>query len=380
MRHLCLTILTITILCSCSGGSAIPTGQDGDTLQLNYAEHLCIVRHQNYTEVRLTDPWNEGKTLHTYLLVPRTDSTGHPVEVPAQLPKGTIVRTPLQRNVVATSVHCGLVLSFGKGGSIGGVCDLSYINIPSIQQGCREGRIADCGSGLQPTLEVILDLQPDALFLSPFQNSGGYGRLEHLGIPIIETADYMETSALGRAEWMRFYGMLFGAEVEADSLFRTVEANYLRLKELAKSDATHVCTIMDKLTGSVWYVPGGQSTIGGLIRDANIEYPWSDDTHSGSLALPFESVLEKGEGASLWLFRYNAPRAATLRSLLTEGNGYGQFRAFQTGEVYGCNTATTTFYEDTPFHPDLLLRDFICIAHPRLGLGEPVYFRKLIED
>ena len=69
--------------------------------------------------------------------------------------------------------------------------------------------------------------------------------------------------------------------------------------------------------------------------------------------------------------------ATTLKALLTEENGYKQFRAFQSGDVYGCNTGTTTFYEDTPFHPDLLLRDFICIAHPRLGLGKPSYFKKL---
>lgn len=378
MRHFCLTLLSIVILCSCSSGFSRSTGaQDGDTLQLKYAEHLTIIRHQNYTEVHLADPWNEGRTLHTYLLVPQKDETGQPIEVPAHLPEGTVVRTPLQRSVVATSVHCGLIHSFGKEKNIAGVCDLQYINIPFVQQGCKNGRIANCGSGLQPTLEVILDLQPDAMFLSPFQNSGGYGRLEKLGIPIIETADYMETSALGRAEWMRFYGMLFGAETEADSIFCSVEANYLQLKEKAKNDPAKVSTIMDKLTGSVWYVPGGQSTIGRLIQDANIQYPWNDDTHSGSLALPFESVLEQGEEASLWFFRYNARTATTLKALLTEGSGYKQFRAFQSGAVYGCNTGTTTFYEDTPFHPDLLLRDFICIAHPRLGLGEPSYFKKL---
>ena len=378
MRHFCLTILSLVILCSCSGGFSRSAGaQDGDTLQLKYAEHLTIIRHQNYTEVHLADPWNEGRTLHTYLLVPQKDDSGKPIDIPEHLPEGTVVRTPLQRSVVATSVHCGLIHSFGKEKNIAGVCDLQYINIPFVQQGCKNGRIANCGSGLQPTLEISLDLQPDAMFLSPFQNSGGYGRLEKLGIPIIETADYMETSALGRAEWMRFYGMLFGAETAADSIVCAVEAKYRQLKERAKSDPAKVSTIMDKLTGSVWYVPGGQSTIGRLIQDANIQYPWHDDTHSGSLALPFESVLEQGVETTLWFFRYNAPTTTTLKALLTEENGYKQFRAFQSGDVYGCNTGTTTFYEDTPFHPDLLLRDFICIAHPRLGLGEPSYFKKL---
>lgn len=71
---------------------------------------------------------------------------------------------------------------------------------------------------MNPDMERIIDLHPDAILLSPFENSGGYGRIEKLDIPIIECADYMETSALGRAEWMRFYGLLFGVAPQADSL------------------------------------------------------------------------------------------------------------------------------------------------------------------
>ena len=47
---------------------------------------------------------------------------------------------------------------------------------------------------------------------------------KELDIPIIECADYMETSALGRAEWMRFYGLLFGVAPQADSLFAEVDS------------------------------------------------------------------------------------------------------------------------------------------------------------
>ena len=70
---------------------------------------------------------------------------------------------------------------------------------------------------MKPDIERIIDLRADAILLSPFENSGGYGRLEQIGVPIIECADYMETSALGRAEWMKFYGLLYGKEHEADS-------------------------------------------------------------------------------------------------------------------------------------------------------------------
>lgn len=372
-KQLVVFITSIVLLSSCGGGRQASTRDEGDTVRLRYAKNLTIVRHDGYTEVSLKDPWNQGKTLHRYILAPQ--------EAPHSVPGGaTIIHVPLQRVVVGTSVLCGLIDKLGRRDAIRGVCDVQYVNIPFVQEGCRKGTIADCGSGLAPTLEKIIDLQPDGICLSPFQNSGGYGRIEELDVPIIEMADYMETSALGRAEWVRFYGMLLGVEEQADSLFNAVEQDYLRLKQLATKtsplggDKKGVSILMDKQTGSVWYVPAGQSTIGGIIRDANIRYAWADNGEGGSLPLPFETILEKAGQADIWLFRYNAPQPVSYASLLSENAAYSQFRAFQQHRCYGCNTATTTFYEDTPFHPNLLLRDFICIAHPELGLGEPRYF------
>ena len=369
MRRL-LVILTATLLlCACRGRQGQRTDAGAtDTLALRHATHLKVIHHDGFDEVRLADPWNVGKVLHTYLLVPAGES------LPSGLPHGTVVRTPLRRDVVSTSVHCSLVIDMGRKTSIAGVCEPQYIHIPYINERLRSGEVADCGSGMAPNVETIIDLQPDAIFLSPFQNSGGYGKVEALGIPIIETADYMETSALGRAEWMRFYGLLFGSSHEADSIFDSVEKAYLTLRQQAHQATTAKSIVMDKQSGAVWYVPGGKSTIGGIIADANIGYPWQSDSHSGSLPLPFESVLEKGGQADLWLFRYNSPQPITSAALLSENSGYKQFKAFQEKNIYGCNTATSTFYEETPFHPHLLLRDFICIAHPELGLGQPKYF------
>jgi iron complex transport system substrate-binding protein len=372
-KPLGILIAVIVLLSSCRGNPTAATHDEGDTLALKYATHLSVVRYHDHTVVKLADPWNSGKTLHTYVLVPADQ------KMPAHLPEGAVVRTPLKKAVVATSVHCSLIIDMGRGGHIGGVCEPQYIHIPYILERLAKKEVVDCGSGMAPTVEKIIELQPDAIFLSPFQNSGGYGKVEELNIPIIETADYMETSALGRAEWMRFYGLLFGCEETADSLFAEVENNYLRLKEQAKTSQGNPSLLMDKQTGSVWYVPGGQSTIGGMIADAHIGYAWHGDDHSGSLALPFESVLEQAGDADIWLFRYNAPHDMTMRELLTDKDGYKQFRAFVNHQVYGCNTATSKFYEETPFHPHLLLRDFICIAHPDLQLGEPRYFIKLHE-
>lgn len=366
-----MLLLLMPFLCGCRGKGNMQTVGQSDTLALKYATRLSIMEGKGFTMVKLADPWNTGHTLHTYVLVP--DSA----ELPSELPKGTLIRTPLKRSVVATSVHCSLLLSLHRLNAIAGVCDRQYIHLPQVQELCEKGTIVDCGSSLSPTIETIIDLHPDAIFLSPFQNSGGYGRLEELNVPIVETADYMETSALGRAEWMRFYGLLFGAKIEADSLFEEVERNYQELSRLAKTDQQRKSLMMDKQTGSVWYVPGGKSTMGRLMADANADYIWADDDHSGSVALPFESVLERAGEADAWLFRYNGSQPMTYATLLSEHAGYKQFKAFREQAAYGCNTENSGFYEETPFHPDLLLRDFIIIAHPALQIGEPRYFHKV---
>lgn len=371
-------VLTLAIGTGCRG--VMVSNAVGDTLQMKYAERIKIVECDGYSVVTLADPWNVGKTLHAYLLVPSDGKTISDDSLKALHPGATIVHTPLRNVVIATSVHCALTDELGAADAVGGVCDLQYINLPWVKEGVKNGRIRDCGSAMSPTIETIIDLAPDAIFLSPFQNSGGYGRVSELSIPIIETADYMETSPLGRAEWMRFYGMLFGKEQNADSLFAEVEKVYDGLKkegEHANAEGKKRNILMDKLTGSVWYVPGGKSTIGKMISDAGIGYAWSTDKSSGSLSLPFEAVLEAAMDADIWLFRYNGAHDITMNELLSEKAGYNQFRAFREGNVYGCNTANNTFYEDTPFHPERLLRDFIIIAHPERNLGEPKYFVKV---
>ncbi len=362
------TALVLTALCSCKGGSTNSVS-DGDTLRLKYASNLTIVRHKGYTTASIADPWHKGKTLHSYILL--TDTTLDR----ASLPQGTVIRTPMRRAVVFTTVHSSLFLTLGASDIIKGVCDLRYIKLPWIQQQCRLGRIRDCGSGMSPDIEKIIDTKPDAILLSPFENSGGYGKLDEVDIPIVECADYMETSPLGRAEWMRFFGMLTGHEREADSLFAVVEKQYLALKAEAMKTKSRPSVVIDKKNGGVWYVPGGQSTMGVLIGDAGGNYVFANEKKSGSIAMPFETVLDRAGQADIWMLRYSGEHNLTRKELLSEYDGYGQMKAYTDNRVYGCNTQTSAFYEESLFRPDRLLTDFISIIHPEVkGIGTAKYF------
>ena len=126
----------------------------------------------------------------------------------------------------------------------------------------------------------------------------------------------METSALGRAEWMHFYGLLFGKQQVADSLFASVEQNYNELKNLVAPISYAPSVMCDLKTSSTWYTPGGNSTISKLYTDASANYIFREDTHSGSLPYPFEVIFEKGQQADVWLIRYNQPADKTYSCLL----------------------------------------------------------------
>ena len=377
VRFLFLTTIVV-LLTACRGGQTSSVQAVGDTLAFKYATQLTVVRYDGYTVATLKNPWKEGMTLHQYLLVPTSAAADSSLfTLHSSLPNATVIRTPLSRSMIFSTVHCAMLMDFGKQDCIAGVADLKYIKIPFIQQQVQQGKITDVGDGLSPVVEKIIDQRPDALFLSPFENSGGYGKLEDIDIPIVECAEYMESTPLGRAEWLRFYGLLFGCEQKADSLFDAIDKNYNQLKTLV-TQKNRPSVLLDNVTGSVWYVPGGKSTIGQMIQDAGGSYPWAADEHSGSVSLPFENVLEKAGETDVWLFRYSSDHDITYDELRSEHHGYNQFKAFREKNVYGCNVELSPFYEETPFRPDWLLNDFIRILHPELeGLAPLRYYKKL---
>ena len=232
-----------------------------------------------------------------------------------------------------------------------------------------------------PRPGVGLLVRPDAILLSPYQDGNGYGRIGKLGAPIVECADYLETSALGRAEWMRFYGRLFGVGQRADSLFAVVEDNYRRLKQRALLSSTSLSVLSDTKYGPVWYVSGGGSPMGRLYADAGGRYVFADEPTSGALPLSFESVLDRAGNADVWLIKYNRDHDLTYAGLRAEYAGYAEFKAFKQHNIYGCNAARVNFFEETPFHPDWLLSDLIQIFHPEVqDLGGLRYFCKLKDE
>ena len=170
--------LLLALGVGCKSRHSASAGDALSALRMEYAGRIRIDSSEHYILVRVQNPWDTARILHTYVLVDRE------TELPVGLPEGTLVRTPVEKALVYSSVHCGLLSELGAIDRTGGICDLQYIEIPEIQNRCASGRMVDAGNSMNPDIEKIIDFHPDAILLSPFENSGGYGyRLSN--VPII---------------------------------------------------------------------------------------------------------------------------------------------------------------------------------------------------
>lgn len=373
-RKLPLYLLLLLIVASCQPKRSKPADRrhSGEII-FRYARNISITRDSNTYRVVLADPWHPGQSLRTYLLLAPGAAQ------PRNADPATTLRIPLRRSLIFTTVHASLIEMLHVQRAIAGVADAEYMLIPDIRRRLRNPTdsfpIADCGSTLSPNIEKIIDLSPDAIFLSPMENSSDHGRLGQAGIPLIECAEYMESSALARAEWMKFYGLLFGCARQADSLFSLVERSYRRLERKAAQAKITRSVLPDRRTGDVWYMPGGQSSIGRIYKDAHGRYAFAADRHSGSLALPFETVLDKAGQADFWILLHNGP--IDRHRLLDEFPGYAALRPMRTGEIYGCRIDRIPYFEEVSWRPDRLLCDLIQLFHPDIRIAPLRYYRRI---
>ena len=181
-----ICVLWASLGCRRDQGGHVP--QQGDTIPMAYAANLLMVERGGDIDVTMKDPWHEGRILAHYLLTADTTREGKDV-----------IHVPLRRAAVFSSVHCALFHELGALSSVRGVCDLQYNPLPYIHSGVESGRISHLGNSMEPNLERLIDMMPDAILRSPYEQNGGYGKLGKLNIPVVECADYMEVSALARA-------------------------------------------------------------------------------------------------------------------------------------------------------------------------------------
>lgn len=337
-----------------------------------YAEGFSIVSHDNYKEVIVYSPWVKGSVYARYYLV-----TDNATETPEN---GRKVKIPLQTLAATSVTHFEFLSLLGEIESINAVCSPDIIYNPVIIKRVNEGKISNLGDAFNINIEKTLQLQPGAVMMSGYNQNDPYAqRVSQSGIPVLFNNEWMETSLLARAEWIKFAAAFYNKEALADSIFGDIAQRYNEVKTLAKSVAKKPAIMAGSNFRGTWYMPAGRNFMAQLFADAGGSYFYANDTTAGSLPLNVESVLRDFANTDVWL---NC-NFSSIKELINSDAKHKLFKPVLSGQVYNFNkrllpSTANDFWESAIARPDLLLSDVISILHPELLPGyETVYANKL---
>jgi iron complex transport system substrate-binding protein len=343
---------------------------------LKYAEGFHMKKDGPYTWLTVTYPYPGATSGYRYLLVP-DGGTPPPHDAGVQ-----VLRTPATTIVCTSTTHIPHLDYLGLTDKLTGFPTTDYITSTSMRERVDAGGVEELGIDKGMNLELLYTLKPSLVMgYTMTADLGQLKKIQELGIPVVINAEYLEKDPLGRAEWIKFTGALFGKEKEADSVFRSIENEYLKVKELAGKASERPDVLSGIVYGDAWFMPGGKNYAARLLDDAACNYLWSADSTHGWLELSFESVYEKAKDADIWI---GVASFNSLEELAAAEKRYKMFRPYETGEVYTYNARVgakggNEFLELGYLRPDLVLKDLVRIAHPELLPEYQLYFHNKLD-
>ncbi len=316
MIHKLLIALTcIMALPACNSGSKKQvddesfsrTGSFNFVPGIKYSDLFNIELAGNYKRITVTNPWQKSDTLSSYILIQKG------TKVPANIPKADfVIPVPVNEMAILSSTHIGFMDLLGELDKISGVTNGNRIYNKYLNDRIKNGEVVEIGRQMGSHLENILGLFPELLMKTGFDNVREEdSRIVDAGIPIAYNIEWMESSMLARAEWIKFVGAFFNKDREADSIFNVIEHNYNKIKQIAKDLDSRPTTLSGNDFKGTWYMPGGNSYAAKLINDAGGDYYYKNESSKGSIPLSLEVVLDNMADADYW-FR---PRAKSLKEL-----------------------------------------------------------------
>ncbi len=330
---------------------------------IEYASGLSIVKYDAYSVVTVSNPWPNANKNFKYILKEKE------AKVPDSLQSYTTIQVPLESVVVTSTTNIPFLEMLEVENKLVGFPHTDYISSEKTRALIDKGSVKNVGQNEKLNIEQLIELSPDLIVTFGVDNNNPMlDNLKKSGLNVLIQGDWMEQSPLGKAEWIKLYGALFGKEEKAKELFDKIVQSYDQAKKLAAEKTGNSTVLYGSMYEDVWYVAKGNSWVAEFMKDAHANYLWADLKGTGSEGLSFEKVLDKAKTANVWIA---SGSFKTLEELQKANPHYSEFDAFTNKNVYSFEgklgaTGGTVYYELAPSRPDLVLKDYIKIFHPDL--------------
>ena len=369
MNRILYLFISITLFLGCNhkpGEQSVIGNQE----KLSYASNFTIQKQKGYTLVTINTPYKNAEKGLLYVLYPRNGEKPS-IEADAYIP------VPIQSIVCTSTTHIPLLDYLDETDKLLGFPTTDYISSKKMRERIDAGKVMELGIDNAINIEKLIELNPELVMAYTMTNDfGQFNKIQEAGIPVLINAEYMELDPLGRAEWIKLAGLLFGKEAKADSVFRMIESEYVTTKEKVKEIANFPTAMSGSMYSDIWYLPGGNNYAAKLLTDAGFNYLWKQDTTTGFLALSYEAVLDKAHKADYWI---GASNFESINEMKEANERYSFFAPFESGKVYSYNKRIgakggSEFLELGYLRPDLILKDLVKIGHPELLPEHELFF------
>jgi iron complex transport system substrate-binding protein len=345
-------------------------------VEVTQAEGFTVEYFNNYKVVTVLTPYIGAGEAAEYTLV----QCGTPA--PEGMDGATVIEVPIDSIVAMSTTYLPALEELDLLDTLVGVDTGLYLTSEAVKGLIEAGEVAEIGTGADVNVEIAIDLEPDLIMLNATGTPeyDAHPQLLDGGLTVVINSDYLDTTPLGRAEWVDFIALFYNEEAASESWFNNIVSDYESLVAMTAAVEERPTVFANTPFDGTWFMPGGENYFAQLLEDAGADYLWSDDESTGSLFLDFETVFDQAAEADYWV---NIGVFPTLNDLVATDERFTEFAAYQNGNIYNNDARTnenggSDFYESGVVFPNLVLADLIKIFHPELVPDhEFVYYRHM---
>lgn len=377
LRYIIPAIATLALVACRGSHSSINESENSsiivDSVSMicsDYAKGFNVTYQDDMVLLDINDPENKEAEQFRFALTDK-DYSG-------KLPEGyTRIDIPVESAICMTSLQLSNFLKLDIPEKVVGITSTRHLHNEKVNRQLKEGKTHKIGIEGNFDNEVIMAINPDVIFISPFKR-GGYDAIRNVDIPMIPHLGYKELTPLGQAEWIKVIGLLTGNSADANREFAGIEKRYNDLKAMVDTVGYRPTVFSGEMRGGNWYAVGGKSFLAQLFRDAGGDYFLKDNDESGGVTLDYETVYANAAHADYWRIVNSFDGDYNYDVMKEQDNRYTDFDAWKNHGVIYCNMKEVPFYERMPVEPEVVLSDFIHVFHPDiLPDHKPGYYHLL---
>jgi iron complex transport system substrate-binding protein len=333
-------------------------------IKVEFAQNFHVRSVKGGYELELLDP-NSREVESTYELTYDYSKKGDKV-----------IHLPVENIAALSQTTVGMLSKLDALGTITGISKIDYVYSPELKTRFAAKEISEFGDETNVPIEKIVKSKTKLIIYSGFGSKfDGEGKLRKLGIQSIPNYEWRETHPLGRAEWIKFLGILIDKPAEANAVFKKIKKNYEDLRWKIRDLDNLPKVISGNFYSDQWTAPAGNSYMAILFQDAGAKYVYRSSNGTGSVFLPIEQVVFDNRKTDYWI-----NPGVSSKGVLSEMNPKAKFIGAYDHGIYCYSHEMNKFWEMSAIEPDFLLADFIHIFHPDFEPESQLHFYKALSN